>query len=260
MRLQGKRAIVTGGASGIGAAIAARFAAEGARVVIADRNRPAAEDTAERLRAAGGEAVAVEADVASSTSTAAMVAACVAAFGGLEVLVCNAAIVHPDDADAVATSEEAWDATLAVNLKGVFLGAKHAVPEIERSGGGAIITIASIVALLGSHPSQIAYTASKGGVVALSRELAVDLARRRIRVNAVLPGVTATAMASQIVRDEAAYQVRRAHIPMGRFGLPEEIAALAAFLASDEASYITGQAIPIDGGMVGAYLTPPDPR
>jgi NAD(P)-dependent dehydrogenase (short-subunit alcohol dehydrogenase family) len=259
MRLQGKRAIITGAASGIGAAIAARFAAEGARVVIADRNRPAAEDTAGRLRAAGGEVVAVEADVASSTSTAAMVAACVAAFGGLEALVCNAAIVHPDDADAVATPEDAWDATLAVNLKGVFLGAKHAVPEIERCGGGAIITIASIVALLGSHPSQIAYTASKGGVVALSRELAVDLARRGIRVNAILPGVTATAMGSRIVRDEAAYQVRRAHIPMGRLGLPEEIAALAAFLASEESSYITGQAIPIDGGMVGAYLTPPDP-
>ena len=260
MRLQGKRAIVTGAAGGIGLAIATRLTSEGARVVVADRNRPAAEDAAAHLRATGGEVIAVEADISSSASTAAMVAACVAAFGGLEVLVCNAAIVHPADADAVATPEEAWDATIAVNLKGVFLGAKHAVPEIERSGGGAIVTIASIVALLGSHPSQIAYTASKGGVVALSRELAVDLARRGIRVNAVLPGVTATAMAAQVVRDEAAYQARRVHIPMGRFGLPEEIAALVAFLASDEASYITGQAIPIDGGMVGAYLTPPDPR
>lgn len=258
MRLLGKRTIITGAGSGIGTAIAERFVAEGARVAIADRNLAAAEVVAARLRAGGGEAIAIEADVSSAASTAAMVETGVAAFGGLDVLVCNAGIVHPADADAVSTPEEAWDATISVNLKSVYLGAKYSVPAIERSGGGAIVTIASIVALLGSHPSQIAYTASKGGVVAMSRELAVDLARRNIRVNAVLPGVTATEMAKRIVRDDAAYQQRRQHIPMGRLGLPEEIAALTAFLASDEASYITGQAIPVDGGMVGAYLTPPD--
>jgi NAD(P)-dependent dehydrogenase (short-subunit alcohol dehydrogenase family) len=259
MRLAGKRTIITGAAAGIGTAIAERFCAEGARVLIADRDFAGAEATAARLRGTGAEAVAARVDVSVSASVAAMVASCVDVFGGLDVLVNNAGIVHPQDTDAVSTPEDAWDTTLAVNLKSVYLGAKHAIPVIEAGGGGAIVNIASIVAMLGSHPSQIAYTASKGGIVALSRELAVSLARRGIRVNAVCPGVTATAMSAQLVRDDAAYELRRLHIPMGRLGLPAEVAALTAFLASDDASYITGQAIPVDGGMVGAYLTPADP-
>jgi NAD(P)-dependent dehydrogenase (short-subunit alcohol dehydrogenase family) len=258
MRLFGKRAIITGAAAGIGAAIAERFVAEGARVLVADRNRAGAEAVAERLRAAGGEVAAIEVDVSVSDSVAAMVGASVERFGGLDVFVNNAGIVHPQDTDAEATPEDAWDLTLAVNLKSVYLGARHAIPVIEAGGGGAIVNIASIVAMLGSHPSQIAYTASKGGMVALSRELAVSLARRGIRVNAVCPGVTQTAMAARLVRDEAAHELRRLHIPMGRLALPDEIAAVTAFLASDDASYITGQAIAVDGGMVGAYLTPPD--
>ncbi len=259
MRLTGKRAIVTGGANGIGAAIVARLAADGARVVVADKNLAAARHLAAELNARGEGAVAIEVDVASSQSVRSMIEAAVADFGGLEVLVNNAAIVHPQDSDAEATSEEAWDTTLAVNLKSVYLCSKFAIPAIERSGGGSIINIASIVGLLGSCPAQIAYTASKGGMIALSRELAITLARRGIRVNAVCPGITDTAMAKFFVHDKAAFELRRQHIPMGRMAAPEEVAATVAFLASDDASYITGAALPVDGGMTGAYLTPPDP-
>lgn len=259
MRLNGKRAIVTGAAGGIGAAIAERFVREGAAVVIADLNGEGAESVAGRLRAGGSAAVARSVNVSSAESVQRMVESCVAEFGGLDILVNNAGIVHRDDAAVEATSEEAWDATLAINLKGVFQCSKFAIPAILASGGGAIVNIASIVGLVGSYPAQIAYTASKGGVLAMSREMAVGLARSRIRVNAICPGLTATTMLAGLMQDEAAFQLRRMHIPMGRVGTPDEIAATAAFLASDDASYITGQAIPVDGGLCGAYLTPPDP-
>lgn len=255
MKLAGKRAIVTGSAAGIGAAIAARLLAEGARVMIADRNVEAARAMAARL---SPDAVALEVDVSISASVRNMVDTCVAEFGGLDVLINNAGIVHRDDTEIEDTTEEAWDTTLGVNLKGVFLCSKFAIPAIEASGGGAIVNIASIVGLRGSFPAQIAYTASKGGVIALSREMAVGLARRRIRVNAICPGLTATEMAAGLVADDAAYQLRRLHIPMGRMGQPDEIASVAAFLASDDASYITGQALAVDGGLTEAFLTPPD--
>lgn len=258
MRLKGKPAIVTGSAAGIGAAIAEQFAAEGARVVIADRNVERATATAERLRASGADVFALGVDVSSSESVQHMVRECVARFGGLEILVNNAGIVHPQDGEIETTPDEAWDTTLAVNLKGIFLCSKHAVPAMLAAGGGAILNISSIVALVGSYPAQIAYTASKGGVLSMSREMAVGLARRGIRVNAICPGWTATEMAMGLMRDEDAYQLRRMHIPMGRMGQPSEIAATAAFLVSDEASYITGQAFPVDGGLTGAFLTPPD--
>ncbi len=260
MRLEGKRSIVTGAARGIGAQIAARFADEGAAVAVADIDFPEAEATAARLAALGFKSLAIEVDVSSAQSVQRMIESAAAAFGGLDVLVNNAAIVHPADAEAELTSEEAWDATIAVNLKGVFLGSKHAIPAMLASGGGAIINIASIVALVGSYPAQIAYTASKGGVIALSREMAVCLARRGIRVNAICPGPTATAMAAGLIRDHAAYELRRLHIPMGRLAEPDEIASVAAFLASNEASFITGQAFSVDGGLTTAYLTPPDPK
>lgn len=258
MRLLGKRAIVTGGASGIGAAIAERFSIEGGSVVVADKNYSGAEELA-RLLSKRGPALAIEVDVASSSSVKAMIDRTVGEFGGLDVLVNNAGTVHRDDSDAERTTEEAWDLTLAVNLKSIFLCSKYAIPEIEKSGGGSIINIASIVGMLGSCPSQIAYTASKGGVLALNRELAVALARRNIRVNAICPGLTATPMVLKFVEDDAAFQLRRMHIPMGRMGRTEEMAATAVFLASDDASYVTGQALPVDGGMTSAYLTPPDP-
>lgn len=257
--LKDKVVMVTGAGRGIGRATAARFAAEGARVVIADRNVERATATAERLRASGADVFALGVDVSSSESVQHMVRECVARFGGLEILVNNAGIVHPQDSEIETTPDEAWDTTLAVNLKGIFLCSKHAVPAILAAGGGAILNISSIVALVGSYPAQIAYTASKGGVLSMSREMAVGLARRGIRVNAICPGWTATEMAMGLTRDEAGFELRRMHIPMGRMGLPAEIAAAAAFLVSDEASYVTGHAFPVDGGLTGAFLTPPDP-
>lgn len=257
MRLSGKRAIVTGGASGIGAAIARCFADEGARLIIADRNLAGATEMALALRGQGADATPCEVDVSVSQSVSHMLQVCVDRYGGLDILVNNAGIVHPDDTDIEATTEAAWDETVAINLKSVFLCSKFAIPAMER-GGSSIINIASVVGLLGSYPSQIAYTASKGGVISFTRELAVCLARRGIRVNAICPGLTATPMIIPLVQDDDAYQLRRLHIPMGRLGEPREIATAALFLASDDLSYVTGQAFPVDGGMVGAYLTPPD--
>ncbi|RJG09019.1 SDR family oxidoreductase [Pseudomonas cavernicola] len=258
MKLVGKRAIVTGSAGGIGEAIAERLAEDGASVLIADKNFVGAQATADRLRNSGYTALPMEVDVSSSKSVEEMVAYAVEAFGGIDILVNNAGIVHRDDTDAESTPESVWDLTLSINLKSVFLCSKFAIPAMERSGGGSIINIASIVALMGSCPSQVAYTASKGGVISLTRELAVVLARRKIRVNAICPGLTATALAAQLVEDDDAYQLRRLHIPMGRMGQPKEIASTVAFLASDDSAYITGQALSVDGGMTGAYLTPPD--
>ncbi len=258
MRLKGKRAIVTGGAAGIGAAIAGRFVAEGASVLIADKNLEAAKSTAGQLGGRAAGVLAVPVDVASSSSVQRMVQTCVSELGGLDILVNNAGIVHRGDSEIDTTTEDAWDATLAVNLKGVFLSSKFAVPAILAGGNGSIVNIASVVALLGSYPAQVAYTASKGGVIALSREMAVGLARKGIRVNAICPGPITTDMAAGLIQDDAAFQHRRQHIPLGRMGDPKEIAATAAFLASDDASYITGQAFSVDGGMNGAYLTPPD--
>lgn len=261
MRLKEKRAIVTGAGAGIGAAIADKLAAEGARVVVADRNLDGARETVGQLVAAGAEAFALEVDVSSATSAQDLIAECVSRLGGLDILVNNAGIVHPADREVEDTAEEAWDTTLAVNLKGIFLCSQHAIPAMVASGGGAIVNVASIVALVGSFPAQIAYTASKGGVLSMSREMAVGLARRKIRVNSISPGWTATRMAMNLMADDpAAFELRRMHIPMGRMGTPAEIAAVAAFLASDEASYVTGQNFPVDGGLTGAFLTPPDPE
>lgn len=257
MKLKSKSAVVTGAGGGIGAAIALKLARDGARVAVADLNLANAEQTAQSVRDAGGEAIAIGANVAVDAEVAAMIASTVEAFGGLDVLVNNAGIVHPADNALEDTTEEAWDATMAVNLKSIFLTSRHALAPLE-NGGGAIVNIASVVGLMGSYPSQIAYTASKGGVISLTRELGVALARRGIRVNAIAPGVTATQMGAQIVKDDEAWQLRRLHIPMGRLGLPEEIAAATAFLASEEASYLTAQCIAVDGGMTGAYLTPSD--
>lgn len=258
MKLAGKRAIVTGGGNGIGAAISQRLASEGCAVAIADLNAARAQSVASEILAGGGQAVAIETNIAEVASVQRMVAQADEVLGGIDILVNNAGIVHPEDKSIDDTPEAAWDMTLAVNLKGIFLASQAAVPALEASGNGIIVNVASIVGFLGSYPSQIAYTASKGGVISMTREMGVALARRNIRVNAVAPGLTATAMGEQLVDDAAAWELRRLHIPMGRMAKPDDIAATVAFLASDDASYITAHVLPVDGGMIGAYLTPPD--
>ena len=256
MRLQDKVALITGGASGIGRETALLFTREGARVVIADVDDRSGKRLVGRIKRAGGEAAYCHADVSRDVDCASMVAAAEAEFGALHVLFNNAGIMLADDADAVATSEEAWDRTLAVNLKGVFLGCKHGIPALRRAGGGSVINTASFVALMGAATPQLAYTASKGGVVAMTRELAVIHARENIRVNALCPGPLRTELLMKVLDTERKRQRRLVHIPMGRFGEAREIARAALYLASDESSFVTGTEFVVDGGITAAYVTP----
>lgn len=256
MRLQDKVALITGGASGIGRETALLFTREGARVVIADVDDRSGKRLVGRIKRAGGEAAYCHADVSRDGDCASMVAAAEAEFGALHVLFNNAGIMLADDADAVATSEEVWDRTLAVNLKGVFLGCKHGIPALRRAGGGSVINTASFVALMGAATPQLAYTASKGGVVAMTRELAVIHARENIRVNALCPGPLRTELLMKVLDTERKRQRRLVHIPMGRFGEAREIARAALYLASDESSFVTGTEFVVDGGITAAYVTP----
>jgi NAD(P)-dependent dehydrogenase (short-subunit alcohol dehydrogenase family) len=185
-----------------------------------------------------------------------MVAAAEKAFGRLTVLFNNAGISHAKDDDAIATTEEVWDLTFAVNVKGVFLGCKFGIPALRRAGGGSIVNTASFVARLGSATPQLAYTASKGAVLSMTRELAVIHARQNIRVNALCPGPLKTELLMSFLNTDAKKQRRLVHIPMGRFGEAEEIAKAALFLASDDSSYVTGAEFLVDGGITGAYVTP----
>jgi NAD(P)-dependent dehydrogenase (short-subunit alcohol dehydrogenase family) len=255
-RLARKVALVTGAGSGIGRQSALLFAREGARVVVADVQEAAGEAVAAEIAAAGGEAVYVHADVARAADAQAMVHAAEERFGRLDVLFNNAGISHPRDDDAVETEEEVWDLTMNVNLKGVFLGCKHGIPALRRAGGGSIINTASFVALLGAATPQLAYTASKGGVLAMTRELATIHARENIRVNALCPGPLRTPLLMQYLDTEEKRQRRLVHIPMGRFGEAHEIAQAALFLASDESSFVTGATFLVDGGITAAYVTP----
>jgi len=255
VRLKDKVALITGAASGIGLETARLFAAEGARVVLVDRSEDG-ERAAAELAATGREASFVRADVSRSEDCARMVAAAEERFGRLDVLFNNAGIMDSGDDDAVSTSEEVWDRTLAVNLKGVFLGCKHGIPALRRAGGGAVINTASFVALLGAATPQIAYTASKGGVLALTRELAVVHAREGIRVNALCPGPLRTELLMKFLDTEAKRQRRLVHVPVGRFGEASEMARAALYLASDESSYVTGATFTVDGGITAAYVTP----
>ncbi len=256
MRLQDKVALITGGGGGIGRETALLFAREGARVVVVDVNDAAGEQTVEAVQAQGGEAIYVHADVARSADCAAMVAAAESHFGKLNVLFNNAGIMHAQDDDAVNTEEAIWDLTMAINLKGVYLGCKHGIPALRRAGGGSIINTASFVALVGAATPQLAYTASKGGVLALTRELAVVHARENIRVNALCPGPLRTELLMSYLDSEAKRQRRLVHVPMGRFGEAREMAYAALFLASDESSYMTGAEFVVDGGLTAAYVTP----
>ena len=257
-RLQDKVALITGAANGIGRQTALRFVAEGARVVVADVDDEAGQEVVSRLEELGGQALYVHADVSRDADCAAMIEAAESAYGALHVLFNNAGISHIDDDDAIATDEAVWDLTMAINLKGVFLGCKHGIPALRRAGGGSIINMASFVALLGAATAQLAYTASKGGVLAMSRELAVVHARENIRVNALCPGPQQTELLMKYLNTEVKRQRRLVHVPMGRFGEAEEIASAALYLASDEAAYVTGTSFTVDGGATAAYVTPED--
>ncbi|MGI9602537.1 MAG: glucose 1-dehydrogenase [Acidimicrobiales bacterium] len=256
MRLADKTALITGGGSGIGAATARRFTEEGAQVAVVDVNGPAAEVVAAEIRDAGGEAIAVAADVAAPAEAEAMVATTEEAFGKLDVVFNNAGIMHADDGDAESTDETIWDLTMEVNLKGVWLGCRYAIPALRRAGGGSIINTASFVALMGAATPQIAYTASKGGVLAMTRELAVIHGRENIRVNALCPGPLHTELLMKVLDTDEKKDRRMVHIPMGRFGQAVEIADAALYLASDESSFTTGTEFMVDGGITAAYVTP----
>lgn len=252
MRLQGKVALITGGGAGIGRQSALLFAREGAKVVVVDVNEQAAKDTVAVIPSA----IAVRADVSKASDCEEMVAAAEKAFGRLDVLFNNAGIMHARDDDAVSTDESIWDLTLDVNAKGVFLGCKYGIPALQRAGGGSIINTASFVARLGAATPQIAYTASKGAVLAMTRELAVIHAKQNIRVNALSPGPLRTELLMSYLNTEEKRRRRLVHVPMGRFGEAEEIAKAALFLASDDSSYMTGTEFLVDGGLTAAYVTP----
>ncbi|WP_419838903.1 glucose 1-dehydrogenase [Candidatus Poriferisodalis sp.] len=255
MRLQGKVALITGTGSGIGRATALRFAAEGARIVAVDI-AASNDDTVAEVRAAGGEAIAVRADVSAESDIAAAFGRAEDEYGGLDVAFNNAGIMLDDDTDAVATTDETLKRTFEVNVKGVLYGCKYAVKAMRRRGGGSIINTASFVASVGAATPQIAYTASKGAVLSLTRELAVVHARENIRVNALSPGPLRTEMLMSFLDTPEKKQRRLVHVPMGRFGEADEMAAAALFLASDDSSYMTGANLQIDGGLTAAYVTP----
>jgi NAD(P)-dependent dehydrogenase (short-subunit alcohol dehydrogenase family) len=255
-RLDGKVAIITGGASGMGRIGSELFAAEGARVVVADVDDDAGLDTVATIVAAGGHAVFAPTDVSSSADVAAMVERCDCEYGALHVLYNNAGVMLSGDGDPVGTGEDTWHRTIDINLKGVFLSCKHAVPLMLRSGGGSIVNVASFVAHMGAATPQIAYTASKGGVLALTREVAAIYARQGIRCNALSPGPVLTPLLAKFLEDDGERARRLVHIPMGRFGAAEEMVRAALFLASDESSYITGTSLLVDGGITSSYVTP----
>ncbi len=256
MRLAEKVALITGAGSGIGRASALLFAQEGAALVIVDVNDAGGAETVALIEAAGGRATYVHADIAKGADCAKMVQVAEATYGKLNILFNNAGIMRHDDDDAVNTAEDVWDMTMAVNLKGVYLGCKYGIPALRRAGGGSIINTASFVALVGAATPQLAYTASKGGVLAMTRELAVVHARENIRVNALCPGPLRTELLMSYLNTEAKKARRLVHVPMGRFGEAKEMAYAALYLASDESSYVTGTDFTVDGGLTAAYVTP----
>jgi NAD(P)-dependent dehydrogenase (short-subunit alcohol dehydrogenase family) len=255
-RLDGKVALITGSAGGMGLAAAQLFAQQGASVMIADFNAEGAEAAAAGIRGEGGQAASIGGDVSRSADVQAMVSATVEAFGGLHVLYNNAGIMMGDDDNPVTTSEDVWDRTMEVNLKGVFLACKHGIPAMLASGGGSIINVASFVAHMGAATPQIAYTATKGGVLSMTREIAAIYARQGIRANALCPGPVGTPLLAELWSDPARKARRVVHIPMGRWAEAEELARAALFLASNDSSFMTGQSLIVDGGIISSYTTP----
>lgn len=256
MRLKDKVALITGAASGIGRQSALLFAREGAALVIVDVNDASGSKVVREIEDLGGRAAYCHADVSSASDCERMIADAERRFGKLDVLFNNAGIMHSKDDDAISTGEDIWDLTLDVNAKGVFLGCKYGIAALRRAGGGSVINTASFVAKLGAATAQIAYTASKGAVLAMTRELAVVHARENIRVNALCPGPLRTDLLMNYLDTEAKRQRRLVHVPMGRFGEAQEIAQAALYLASDESSYVTGAEFMVDGGLTAAYVTP----
>ena len=253
-RLDGKVALITGASSGLGRVAAELFAREGAAVVVADVVD--GDEVVSAIDAAGGDATFVSCDVTDDESVKNAVDHAVSTFGGLHVLYNNAGVMLGDDDNPETTSIETYDKTMDINVKGVLLGCKHAIPALRASGGGSIVNVASFVAHMGAATPQVAYTASKGAVLAMTREIAVIYARQGIRANALCPGPVMTPLLAKFLSDDAKRNRRLVHIPMGRFGEPHEIAQGALFLASDESSWMTGQSLVIDGGITAAYVTP----
>jgi NAD(P)-dependent dehydrogenase (short-subunit alcohol dehydrogenase family) len=252
-RLDGKVVVITGAGGGMGREAALVFSDEGARVCVADVDRAAAEQTAAEAR----EAFAVEVDVAKAESVRAMYDAAAERYGGIDVLYNNAGISPADDGSILDTEPDAWQRVQDVNTKGVYLCCRLGIPFLLERGGGSVINVASFVALVGAATSQISYTASKGAVLSLSRELGVQFARQGVRVNALCPGPVETPLLLRIFGDDpAAYERRRIHLPMGRLAKPREIVNAALFLASDESSYVNGATFVVDGGLTAAYVTP----
>eukprot|EP01112_Ceratiomyxa_fruticulosa_P015385 TRINITY_DN4518_c0_g1_i2.p1 TRINITY_DN4518_c0_g1~~TRINITY_DN4518_c0_g1_i2.p1 ORF type:complete len:295 (+),score=64.48 TRINITY_DN4518_c0_g1_i2:161-1045(+) len=253
-RLSGKVALITGGADGIGKEAGLLFASQGAKVLLVDINDKVKEVVKE-IKNQGGDAAFFLADVSKASDSENMIKEAEKTFGKLNVMFNNAGIMISEDDDAVNTSEAVWDKTMNVNLKGVFLGCKYGIPALKRAGGGSIINTASFVALMGAATPQIAYTASKGGVLAMTRELAIVHGKQNIRVNALCPGPLRTELLDKFLNTDEKRNRRLVHLPMGRFGYAHEIAQGALFLASDESSYMTGTEFLMDGGLTAAYTT-----
>jgi NAD(P)-dependent dehydrogenase (short-subunit alcohol dehydrogenase family) len=255
MRLADKVCLITGAGGGMGRVAAAMFAAEGARIVAVDYDGAAATDTVERVAADGGSAIAVQADVSDEAAAQAMVDRAVEAYGRVDVLYNNAGIMPAEDHSVIDTDVATWDRVMAVNVRGVFLGCKHAIPRMVEQGSGSIINVASFVAILGCSVPQDAYTASKGAILALTRSLAVQFGPHGVRSNSLSPGPVETPLLLDwLVKDEEAKRIRLARNPTGRFGKPEEIVAAALYLASDESRWTNGANFVIDGGITVNYF------
>ena len=252
-RLDGKVVVITGSASGIGREAALLFSDEGARICVADVTEEDGRRTADECR----DAFFCETDVTSQESVQETYRATAERYGGIDVLYNNAGIMPSDDASILDTDPDAWQRVQNVNTKGVYLCCKYGIPSLLERGGGSVVNVASFVALMGAATSQISYTASKGAVLAMSRELAVEFARRGVRVNALCPGPVETPLLAHLfANDPGAFERRRVHLPMGRLAQAREIAYGALFLASDESSYVNGATFLVDGGITAAYVTP----